>query len=93
VSERDDLIELLLHDLAHTIEAARAEYGEDYAGRLYHCAVCSSLHGCCAPIDDLHEHYPCPHCGQPQMPLGEAGTPVCNRAQRRTAGRATPARS
>jgi hypothetical protein len=93
VSERQQLIELLLLDLAYTVEAARDEYGDDYAGRLYHCGSCSSLHGCCAPIEDLHDHYPCPHCGQPQMPLGEAGTPWRNRAQRRTAGRATPARS
>jgi len=79
---------VLLTRLSEQLPYARAEFGADYAGRVYHCAACSSLDAVCAPADELVDDYPCPSCGDPQTPITPVGEPASlGRAQRRAAAR------
>jgi len=85
----DGALHELLTRLSEQLPYARAEFGDDYAGRVYHCAPCSSLDAVCAPADELVDDYPCPSCGHAQTPITPVGepSPSFGRAERRAAAR------
>lgn len=69
-------LEQLLDMLGEQVLSARLVYpDDDYAGRIYRCAHCNGLHGCCAPAVDLVDDYACPECGRAQVPVTEPGVP------------------
>ena len=71
-----ELVDELIDRMAEGVLMAQRRYPRElYAGRIYSCPSCSTLHGCVAPAEDLVDDYPCPSCGAPQEAVTEPGVP------------------